>query len=71
VFYFGNLGGEVGNASDPNRVSQSDIDEVKLHLNQTVPITAVWDLNRDGRVNALDVAAVKRHLDRQLELLSA
>jgi len=35
-------------------------------LAAAAPITAATDFNRDGRVNALDVAIVKRNLARSL-----
>ena len=41
---------------------------MKRSLNSTAPVTARTDFNRDGRVNALDLAAVKARLNQTLIL---
>jgi len=48
-----------------------DLAAVKRHLTtSTVPIGNPADFNRDGRVNALDIAAVKGNLTRTIEVLA-
>ena len=41
---------------------------MKRALNSASPITGRFDINRDGRVNALDLAAVRQNLNRNLVL---
>jgi hypothetical protein len=41
---------------------------VKRALNTTSPLDGRYDFNRDGRVNALDLGAVKANLNRSLAL---
>ena len=62
VFYFGNLIGETGDAPTPARVSAADLGSVRSHLNAGVPVTSAYDLNRDGLVNALDLAVARSNL---------
>ena len=73
VFYFGNLVGESGDAAAPATltVSALDLSATKRALNQNATITTRTDFNRDGRVNALDLAAVRSHLNRRLPLPGA
>jgi ELWxxDGT repeat protein len=66
VFYFGSLVGETGDAASPLRVSALDLAGVKRAFNTSVDITSPYDINRDGRVNALDLAAVRGNLSRAL-----
>jgi hypothetical protein len=61
VFYFGHLAGESGNrwpASGPavNAVDQARTRAAIAASRGAVPITNPFDYNRDGRVNALDLA---------------
>ncbi len=56
VFYFGNAIGECGNDAGNAQVNVTDV--VLTRANQSlnpVPITSVYDYNRDGRVNVTDV----------------
>jgi hypothetical protein len=66
VFYFGNLVGETGDDGSPLRVTALDLSAVKQALNRAAPITSRLDFNRDGLINALDVAALKANLNRSL-----
>ena len=74
TFYFGNLVGESGD-SDVSAaelvVSSLDIAKVKRSLNTSAGVNAVLDFNRDGRINALDVAALKKSLNHRLSLQDA
>jgi hypothetical protein len=66
TFYFGNLIGETGDALTPTRVSASDLGGIKAHLNRPATVASPYDLNRDGRVNALDLVMVRKYLNRTL-----
>jgi hypothetical protein len=62
VFYFGNLVGEIGN--DPAGANVNAVDLVMVRRNftaagKTVPLTNKYDFNRDGKVNALDLALAR------------
>ena len=68
VFSFGNLIGETGDVGLAAgwRVSAIDLSAVRRALNGAAAITSTTDFNRDGRTNALDLATVKRNLNRVL-----
>jgi hypothetical protein len=64
VFYFGNLVGETG---DRAAVSSRDFVAARAKLfSRSEPITSRFDFDRDGRVTALDLIAVRRNLGRAL-----
>jgi hypothetical protein len=73
VFYFGSLVGETGDANTPTsfKVTALDLGAVKRAMNTDAPVTSRVDFNRDGRVNALDLAKVKANLNRPLPALAA
>ena len=48
-----------------------DVAGVKRALNTATAVTGKFDFNRDGRVNALDVALVKQSLTRSLGSVTA
>ena len=66
VFYFGNAVADmnVGNSGSPLtvEVSSTDVSAVRqnLLLAPTATISNVFDLNKDGRVNALDTSLVRQ-----------
>jgi len=62
VLYFGNLVGETGDALSPLRLSAADLGGVKAALNSAAGIDSRFDFNRDGKVNALDLGAVRANL---------
>ena len=70
VFSFGNLAGDTGDATPGAAgaaVTVLDLMRVRGHLSSSpVPLSNPYDFNRDGRVNALDIAAVKGNLTRAL-----
>ena len=66
VFYFGNLIGESGDGATPLRVGALDLAAVKRGLNTTAGVESPFDFNRDGRVNALDLALARQNLNRRL-----
>ena len=63
AFAFGNLAGDTGDApagSGGAAVTALDLVRVRGHLSSSfVPLTNPYDHNRDGRVNGLDLAAVR------------
>jgi probable HAF family extracellular repeat protein len=72
-FYFGNSPGETG---DPGRVTGTlevnafDLLATRRRLNgSAATINSVFDFNRDGRINALDVAAVRANFYSILVLI--
>lgn len=74
-FYFGNLGGETGNLPRGigGTVDPGDFNATRNHLSLTgLPLSYRWDHNRDGRVNYVDLAVVRRNLRQPpLRLLNA
>jgi hypothetical protein len=64
VFYFGSLVGETG---DRAAVSGRDVVAVRNALPaRGVPVTNRHDIDRNGRVDALDVLAVRRNVGKAL-----
>ena len=74
VFYFGNLVGDTGLGNRDNAAATT-VTDLGLSLRQPfragVPITSAYDFDRDGRVSALDLRAVRSNLVRTLAALSA
>jgi hypothetical protein len=75
VFYFGNLVGETGDGDFKTRampsITAADLAAVRRQRNADAPITSVVDFNRDGRVNAIDLATVRANYARGLPTLDA
>jgi hypothetical protein len=71
VFSFGNLIGETGDAPTPMKVSAADLASVKRVLNATAGVESPQDVNRDGKVNALDLGVIKRNLNQSLSPFAA
>jgi len=60
VFRFGNLVGETGDDSPPSlRVNAVDLARTRAHLTPRAGVDNPYDHNHDGRVNALDLAAIR------------
>ena len=80
VFYFGNLVGATGASvtSTSNgpllQVTSTDVELTEDHLSEqsTVPITSLYDFNRDGQVTSTDVEFAALNLTEQggLELIT-
>jgi len=67
AFTFCNLIGESGDASALFAVVNAlDLANVRRSLNTDAPITSRVDFNRDGRVNALDLAVVRQNFRHSL-----
>ena len=64
------LAGETGDGTTM-RVSALDLSAVKRAINTNSDITGRFDFNRDGRVNALDLAAVRGNLNHTLGAITA
>jgi hypothetical protein len=63
VFYFGNAAGEVNRQIRDVRVTTSDLSAMRRAMsNQPVPISSIFDIDKDGRVNARDYAALLRRI---------
>jgi hypothetical protein len=75
VFYFGHLSGETGNATSDTTLRVNALDRAALRRNlaprKPVNAASPYDLNRDGRVGALDVVALRRALRGTLTLFAA
>ncbi|MDZ4851709.1 MAG: hypothetical protein SGI77_20670 [Pirellulaceae bacterium] len=68
VFYFGNAVGDVGQGNDglPTSVRVDDTDSFFVRQNLTsgtnsAPITNVYDINKDGQVNSLDMSIIRQN----------
>jgi hypothetical protein len=59
VFAFGNLIGETGDSTSTLRVNAADLARTRAHLTPHASVDNPYDHNRDGRVNAFDLAAVR------------
>jgi len=67
VFSFGNLVGETGNAPGALRVDAADVVATRAALPAAgVTLSSPFDHDRDGRVNARDLAAVRANFGRSL-----
>lgn len=76
VFYFGNLRAETGDGENAEqaalRVTALDLAGTRAALNTgSAGVENNFDHNRDRRVNALDLAAVRRNLNREIDLFTA
>jgi hypothetical protein len=73
LFSFGNLVGMTGDGGPSLGwgVSALDLAAVKRALNSNSDLAGRFDVNRDGRVNALDLAAVRGNLNRTLAAVAA
>jgi hypothetical protein len=59
VFYFGSLVGEVGDGTSAPALTGGDVVEIRRALARSgAAVNSRFDVNRDGRVDAPDVAAV-------------
>lgn len=76
VFYFGNLRGETGDpiAPDATRLAVTAFDTIRTRralYTRTAPLDSVYDHNRDGRVNAVDLSITGRNRGQSLTLFTA
>ena len=75
VFYFGNLVGKSGAApagASALSVNAFDLASVRDAMYASaVPVTNRYDFNRDGKVNATDLALVRANLGASLPLITA
>jgi hypothetical protein len=72
VFYFGNLAGDTGNDRGAPVVNATDLARVRRDLGRTTPAAlAASDFNRDGKVNATDLAVARTNEHRALPLFAA
>ena len=70
VFYFGNLVGETGDAASPLRVTALDVAATRRAIgSQNVSVYDRHDFDRNGVVNALDLAAVRANISRGLQFV--
>jgi hypothetical protein len=67
VFYLGNLVGETGNVPGAARVDALDFALTRSHLRNVAAPDSPYDFNRDGRVDALDLNAVRGNLFKSLQ----
>ena len=69
VFFYGSLSGETSGSGQRNSetINALDLTAMKRAItvvgSRPVAITETYDHNRDGRVNALDLAVIKRNLN--------
>ena len=63
VFCFGNVMGDTGTAAGPAAADRIDFVRTRVAFAAAdVPITSPCDHNRDGRVNLLDLVAIRRNV---------
>ena len=66
VFYFGNVVGETGDAAGAPTVTAVDLSRTRARAGGGATIDDLADHNRDGRVDVLDVVAVRANLSEGL-----
>jgi ELWxxDGT repeat protein len=72
IFYFGNLAGDTGDDRATPAVDARDVAATRANFGRTTAAAlAASDFNRDGRVNAADVAIVRGNLHRSLPPFTA
>jgi autotransporter-associated beta strand protein len=69
VFYFGNAIGETGDSSSDALVTANDAARVAANETSKALVTNPYDINRDGVVDASDVALVNSHLTTPADAL--
>ena len=71
VFYFGNLVGDTGGPGSPI-INAIDIARTRAQLGRsTAASLAIYDFNKDGMINAIDVVLVRSNHRRALALFTA
>jgi uncharacterized repeat protein (TIGR03803 family) len=70
VFYFGNLIGEVGNSTTLMQVTAVDLVLNQLALTGSASITNPYDINRDGRVSAVDLVLTQNNSFQSIQLIT-
>jgi hypothetical protein len=72
TFYFGNLAGDTGNDRGTPVVNARDLAATLRNFGRTTPAAlASSDFNRDGKVDAADVAIVRSNQRRSLTMITA
>ena len=72
VFYFGNVVGDGADPSSPGTARPADVLRTRLAMGRGPSgLTNSADYNKDGRVNSLDLAIVRRAVHQSLPLLTA
>jgi hypothetical protein len=71
VFYFGNLPGDTGDSATSAVVNALDLARTRAQVGRNAPADSPFDHRRDGRVNVLDLAAVRGNLFHSLRLITA
>jgi ELWxxDGT repeat protein len=66
VFYFGSLLGDTGESVTPARVEPGDEARVLRRSFATAAVNSALDIDRDGKVNATDVLALRRNMNATL-----
>lgn len=66
VFFFGSLLGDTGESVTPTRVDARDEVRVLRRFGTAAPVTSPLDIDRDGKVNASDVLALRRNMNAAL-----
>jgi N-acetylneuraminic acid mutarotase len=70
VFFFGNLVGETGNLPLDNAVAAPDYFSTRARLGTTSTIVGRYDFDRNGRVGASDLAAVRFNFGKQIPFIA-
>ena len=72
VFYFGNAVGETGNQSTSATVTVADVARIRQQANTSnLPVTNLFDINRDQKVTVADVALAQQSANTKLYWLVA
>jgi hypothetical protein len=72
VFYFGNAAGETGNQTTVAAVTVADVARIRQKSGSSgLPITNLFDINRDGSVTVADVGFCQQNSGFNLYWLSA
>jgi hypothetical protein len=73
AFSFGNLVAETGDGNTAGALTVGIFDLIKMRRNlfSLAPVSSLYDVNRDGRVNSLDLALAVRAAGQRLLLADA
>jgi hypothetical protein len=62
TFYFGNEIGDTGDSTTDTNVTSNDANRVSANQTNSATVTNLYDINRDGKVDATDVSLVNANL---------
>ena len=62
VFYFGNAIGDTGDSPSDTQVTTNDVSRINSHFASSASVSSIYDINRDGVVDANDATIAGNNL---------